>query len=154
MLFRPWRVLAGVWFGLGLGTKWSTVFVIAAFGLLVWAWDAGARRRIGVRGSVMKAAVVDALPAFGWLVLLPAVIYVATWTGWLLHADAYEKALSNTQYGPYWGNYLRSRRTGSSSTRSGRCARCGTTTTTSTASTPARTSPSPRTCTSPTPAAG
>jgi dolichyl-phosphate-mannose--protein O-mannosyl transferase len=107
MLFRPWRVLAGVWFGLGLGTKWSTVFVIAAFGLLVWAWDAGARRRLGVRGSVMKAAVVDALPAFGWLVLLPAVIYVATWTGWLLHADAYEKSLSDTQYGPYWGSYLR-----------------------------------------------
>ena len=107
MLFRPWRVLAGVWFGLGLGTKWSTVFVIAAFGLLVWAWDAGARRRLGVRGSVMKAAVVDALPAFGWLVLLPAVIYVATWTGWLLHADAYEKSLSDTQYGPYWGNYLK-----------------------------------------------
>ena len=107
MLFRPWRVLAGVWFGLGLGTKWSTVFVVMAFGLLVWAWDAGARRRLGVHASVWKSAVADALPAFGWLVVLPAIIYVATWTGWLIHADVYEKALSNNAYGPYWGNYLK-----------------------------------------------
>jgi hypothetical protein len=83
------------------------MFVVMAFGLLVWAWDAGARRRLGVRGSVLKAAVVDALPAFGWLVLMPIVIYVATWTGWLLHADVYETSLSHTQYGPYWGNYLK-----------------------------------------------
>jgi dolichyl-phosphate-mannose-protein mannosyltransferase len=112
MLLRPWRVLAGVWLGLGLGTKWSTIFVLAAFGLLVWAWDAGARRRLGVHGSVWKSAVADALPAFGWLVLLPAVVYLATWTGWLLHADQYEKYLSHTQYGPYWGSYLKHRTTG------------------------------------------
>ena len=30
-----------------------------------------------------------------------------SWTGWLLHADAYEKALSDTQYGPYWGSYIK-----------------------------------------------
>ncbi len=112
LFWRPWRVLAGVSFGLGLGTKWSTIYVLAAFGLLVWAWDAGARRRIGVHGSVLKAAVVDALPALGWLVLLPAVIYVATWTGWLLHAETYETYLSNTQYGPYWGDYLKQKTTG------------------------------------------
>ena len=39
--------------------------------------------------------------------LLPLLIYVASWTGWLLHADVYEQHLSNTQYGPYWGSYLR-----------------------------------------------
>ncbi|MGI9156831.1 MAG: dolichyl-phosphate-mannose--protein mannosyltransferase [Marmoricola sp.] len=107
LLWRPWRVLAGVWFGLGLGTKWSTVYVVMAFGLLVWAWDSGARRRLGVHASVLKSAVVDALPAFGWLVLLPGVIYVATWTGWLIHADVYDKYLSRNSYGPYWGRYTK-----------------------------------------------
>jgi dolichyl-phosphate-mannose-protein mannosyltransferase len=107
LLVRPWRVLAGVWFGLGLGTKWSTVFVVMAFGLLVWAWDAGARRRLGVHGSLLKSAVADALPAFGWLVVMPAIIYVATWTGWLLHADVYEKGLAHNNYGPYWGSYVK-----------------------------------------------
>lgn len=107
MLFRPWRLAAGVCWGLALGTKWSSIFPLAAFGLLVWAWDAGARRSFGVRRPVWRAALIDALPAFGYLVLLPALIYVATWTGWLLHAGAYEAHLSDTQYGPPWGSYFR-----------------------------------------------
>jgi dolichyl-phosphate-mannose--protein O-mannosyl transferase len=39
-------------------------------------------------------------------VLVALVVYIATWTGWLIHAGAYETALSDTQYGPYWGSYL------------------------------------------------
>ncbi|GAB3254682.1 phospholipid carrier-dependent glycosyltransferase [Alteromonas gracilis] len=104
--WRPWRVLAGVWFGLAVSTKWSSLFAVAAFGLLVWAWDSGARRRLGVRLAPLRSAILDAAPAFGWLVLLPAVIYVLSWTGWLLHAGEYERVLSDTQYGPYWGSYL------------------------------------------------
>ncbi|HET7328209.1 MAG TPA: phospholipid carrier-dependent glycosyltransferase [Nocardioidaceae bacterium] len=104
--FRPWRLAAGVLFGLAVATKWNALFPLAAFGLLVWAWDAGARRSIGVRQAVWKSALVDALPAFGYLVLVGGVVYVASWTGWLLHAHAYETTLSNTQYGPYWGSYL------------------------------------------------
>lgn len=105
--WRPWRILAGVWFGLAVSTKWSSLYVIAGFGLLTWAWDAGARRRLGVRRPWARSFVVDALPAFGWLVVVPAVIYVASWTGWLMHAQVFEKAFSDTQYGPYWGSYLR-----------------------------------------------
>ena len=72
----------------------------------MWAWDAGARRSFGVRGAWWKSAVVDALPALGYVVLVPLIVYVASWTGWLLHADVYERAFSHTQYGPYWGSYL------------------------------------------------
>ena len=106
LLWRPWRLAAGVCFGLACATKWNAVFPLAAFGVLVWLWDAGARRAIGVRLPRLRSLVVDALPAFGYLVLVALVVYVASWTGWLLHADVYEKALSNTQYGPYWGSYL------------------------------------------------
>jgi dolichyl-phosphate-mannose--protein O-mannosyl transferase len=95
-----------VWWGLALGTKWSAIFPLAAFGLLFWIWSAGARRSFGVRRALMKSAVVDAAPAVLSVVLLPLVVYVATWTGWLLHAGVYEQHLSNTQYGPYWGSYL------------------------------------------------
>ena len=80
---------------------------MAAFGMLMWAWDSGARRSFGVRRAVLKSAVIDALPALGVRRLLPLLIYVATWTGWLLHAGVYEQHLSNTQYGPYWGKYIR-----------------------------------------------
>jgi len=106
LLWRPWRLAAGLCFGLACATKWNALFPLAAFGLLVWMWDAGARRSLGVRNARLRSLVVDALPAFGYLVVVALVVYVVSWTGWLLHADAYEKALSNTQYGPYWGSYL------------------------------------------------
>jgi dolichyl-phosphate-mannose--protein O-mannosyl transferase len=107
LLWRPWRLAAGVCWGLAIGTKWSALFPLAAFGLLMWAWDSGARRSFGVRGAVWKSAAIDAAPALVYVVLVPLLVYVATWTGWLLHASAYEGALSDTQYGPYWGSYLR-----------------------------------------------
>ncbi len=105
--WRPWRLATGVFWGLAIATKWSAIFPLAAFGLLLWIWDAGARRSFGVRRALLKSAVVDALPALGYVVLVPLLIYVASWTGWLLHAGAYEGHLSDTQYGPYWGSYLR-----------------------------------------------
>ena len=107
LVWRPWRLSAGLMFGLACGTKWNAVYPLAAFGLLVWFWDIGARRAIGVRRPALKSLVVDALPAFGYLVVVAFVVYLLSWTGWLIHASAYEKTLSNTQYGPYWGNYLK-----------------------------------------------
>ena len=106
LLWRPWRLAGGVMFGLACGTKWNALFPLAAFGLLVWMWDAGARRSLGVRLPRLRSAIVDGLPAFGYLVGVGLIVYVLTWTGWLLHADTYEKYLSDTQYGPPWGAYL------------------------------------------------
>ena len=106
LLWRPWRLGAGVFFGLALATKWNAIFPLAAFGLLVWMWDAGARRSLGVRRPLLRSMVADALPAFGYLVVVAVLVYLVSWTGWLLHADVYEKSLSRTQYGPYWGSYL------------------------------------------------
>lgn len=101
LLWRPWLLAGGVCFGLAAGTKWTALYPLAAFGLLVWLWSAGARRTFGVRWPVLRSAVVDGLPAFGYLVVVGLVVYVATWTGWLVHADEYEEHLSNTQYSTF-----------------------------------------------------
>jgi dolichyl-phosphate-mannose--protein O-mannosyl transferase len=98
LLFRPWLLLGGICFGLGVGTKWTAIYPMAAFGVLVWLWSAGARRSFGVRWPVLKSAVVDGIPAFVHLVLVALVVYVASWTGWLIHANEYEQHLSHTQY--------------------------------------------------------
>ncbi|SDD98518.1 dolichyl-phosphate-mannose--protein mannosyltransferase [Nocardioides lianchengensis] len=98
VLWRPWLLAGGVCFGLAIGTKWTALYPLAAFGLLAWLWSAGARRTFGVRWAVLRSAVVDGLPAFGYLVGVGLVVYVATWTGWLVHADQYEEHLSQTQY--------------------------------------------------------
>src|SRR6188472_4164392 len=68
LLWRPWRLATGVFWGLALGTKWSALFPLASFGILMWLWDAGARRSFGVRRAVLKSAVIDALPALGYVV--------------------------------------------------------------------------------------
>ncbi|HEU5038624.1 MAG TPA: phospholipid carrier-dependent glycosyltransferase [Nocardioides sp.] len=103
VLFRPWLLLGGLSWGLALGTKWEAIYPLAAFGLLCWLWSAGARRSFGVRWPVLRSAVADGVPAFVHLVLVAAVVYVATWTGWLMHAHQYEEHLSATQYTHYDG---------------------------------------------------
>jgi len=98
LLFRPWLLLSGVCWGLACATKWEAIYALAAFGLLVWLWSAGARRSFGVRAPVLKSAVVDGVPAFLHMVVVALIVYVASWTGWLVHADQYEQHLSSTQY--------------------------------------------------------
>ncbi len=98
MLWRPWLVAAGVAFGLAVGTKWSALYPLAAFGVLAWVWSAGARRSFGVRAATVRSALVDGVPAFLQLVLVAFVVYAGSWTGWLVHADEYEQAWSSTQY--------------------------------------------------------
>ena len=96
--WRPWLAVAGTSFGLAVGTKWGSAFVLAAFGLLVWLWAAGARRSFGVRGALGRSLLLDAPIAFVHLVGVAFVVYVATWTGWLMHAEEFEEHLSASQY--------------------------------------------------------
>jgi dolichyl-phosphate-mannose-protein mannosyltransferase len=103
LLYRPWLLWSGLFWGLAVGTKWTALFPMAAFGVMVWVWSAGARRSFGVRSPLLRSAVVDGIPAFVSVVLLGAVVYTASWTGWLLHADEYEDAYSSTQYTRYSG---------------------------------------------------
>ncbi|GAA1921148.1 phospholipid carrier-dependent glycosyltransferase [Nocardioides lentus] len=98
LLWRPWLLAAGVCLGLAVGTKWTALYLMAVVGVVVWLWGAGLRRRLGVRRALLRSVLVDGLPAFGYLVVVAAVVYVASWTGWLVHAEEYEQALSQTQY--------------------------------------------------------
>jgi dolichyl-phosphate-mannose--protein O-mannosyl transferase len=99
--WRPWLLAAGICFGLACGTKWTAIWPLAAFGLLVWFWSAGARRASGVRQAVLKSALVDGIPAFLHLVVVALIVYLASWSGWLVHASEYEEHLSSTQYHRY-----------------------------------------------------
>jgi dolichyl-phosphate-mannose--protein O-mannosyl transferase len=101
LLFRPWLALSGVCWGLSCGSKWEAIYPLAAFSLLVVAWCAGARRSFGVTFAGPKALLVDGIPAFCHLILVGLVVYIATWTGWLMHSSQYVEYLSNTQYTHY-----------------------------------------------------
>jgi dolichyl-phosphate-mannose-protein mannosyltransferase len=81
--WRPWRTVAGVMFGLAIGVKWNSVFVLAAIGLLSVIWDVGARRLAGTDFRSLLALIVDGIPAFIRMVVVAALVYVASWWGWL-----------------------------------------------------------------------
>lgn len=107
---RPWRIAAGVMLGLALGTKWSALWFIAAFGVLTVLWDMGARRRAGLPSPFTAMLRRDAVPAFVSLVVVAVVVYIATWTGWFLSDDGWDRqwAASNPTAWPLIPDALRS----------------------------------------------
>ncbi|MBA3233483.1 MAG: phospholipid carrier-dependent glycosyltransferase [Propionibacteriales bacterium] len=101
-LMRPWRITAGVCFGLACGVKWSAIFVVAGFGLLTWMWDSGMRRSIGVKWAPLKSLVVDAVPAVFSIIVVGFVVYLATWVGFLTHAQRFEDAFGHAYDANDW----------------------------------------------------
>lgn len=93
LLWRPWRLAAGVCFGLACATKWNALFVVAAFGLLTWFWDLGARRAVGAVLTVENAlrSIRDAVLAFVTIVVTAVVVYLASWTGWFVTSDGWDR---------------------------------------------------------------
>ena len=90
-IFRPWLIVAGVLFGLAMGTKWDAVFVVASFGVLAVVWSTTARRLAGARRRSYMALLLDGVPAFVSLVLISFVVYVATWFSWLRTQGGYDR---------------------------------------------------------------
>ncbi|MBG6102169.1 dolichyl-phosphate-mannose--protein O-mannosyl transferase [Micromonospora vinacea] len=89
-----WRLAAGVLIGCACAVKWSALYFVPAFALLVLFWEVGVRRSAGVRRP-WRDTLVDELP---WLVLAGVLMvgtYIATWSGWLLTDDGYYRLASS-----------------------------------------------------------
>ncbi|HEY3546492.1 MAG TPA: phospholipid carrier-dependent glycosyltransferase [Propionicimonas sp.] len=112
---RPWRLAAGVMFGLALGTKWNSIFVLAAMGVLSVLWDVGARRLAGSDWRSWFALLADGVPAFVRLVIVSGLVYVVTWSGWLFTSGGYDRQWGannpdnawTVHLGPMWASFLK-----------------------------------------------
>lgn len=80
-----WRWAAGVALGLALSTKWSGLLALAACGLIVLAVEAGLPAA-GARDRFRRVAAAVAGATLSLLVL-PGLVYLASWTGWFLHYE-------------------------------------------------------------------
>jgi len=78
-----WRIPAGLCLGMALATKWTGVYYIFAFGLMIVLWDFGARRAARVERPLAGALLLEAGPAFVQLVVVAVITYIATWSGWI-----------------------------------------------------------------------
>ncbi|MEO8094212.1 MAG: phospholipid carrier-dependent glycosyltransferase [Pseudolysinimonas sp.] len=89
--WRPWLIAAGLAFGLTAGVKWSGLYFLAAFAVYTLVVDAVARRRAGIpfwlSGTILKQGPVT------FLLTVPIAVaaYLATWTGWFLSTNGYNR---------------------------------------------------------------
>jgi dolichyl-phosphate-mannose-protein mannosyltransferase len=90
-LWRPWRLAAGVSFGLACGTKWSGLWVLAVFVIVTMAWDGHARAMVVDRASAAKGFIVDAGLAFLTVVGTAVATYIISWGGWILSDSAWSR---------------------------------------------------------------
>ncbi len=92
---RRWLLIAGIFLGLAVGTKWIAAWYILGFGALVIAWDIGARRAAGLPRFVLGASREALLLPLTFIVV-PLVVYVATWSNWLLTSTGFDRNYGQT----------------------------------------------------------
>lgn len=88
---RPWLIAAGISLGLAMGVKWSGLYALAAFGILVVAWDVHSRHRAGIVHPWLGMLIRDSIPAFIKMVPVALLSYIVTWTGWIRSDDAWDR---------------------------------------------------------------
>ncbi|WP_402843482.1 dolichyl-phosphate-mannose--protein mannosyltransferase [Microbacterium sp. GXS0129] len=86
---RPWLIAAGIAFGAAGAVKWSGFYALAGFGIYLVAADAFARRRAGIKMWGSAAIGRQAPATFVLLVPVAFVVYLLSWTGWLVTSGGY-----------------------------------------------------------------
>jgi dolichyl-phosphate-mannose-protein mannosyltransferase len=100
-----WRLAAATLLGCALAVKWSAVFVIPVFAILVVIWEVGARRSAGVRRP-WRDTVVGETPSVLISALIIPVVYLASWTGWFATDHGYHRLTPIDVRGESWGTWL------------------------------------------------
>jgi dolichyl-phosphate-mannose-protein mannosyltransferase len=93
---RPWRLVAGVMFGLALAVKWTALSFVVAFAIMVLVWDRGALKSAGVRRSWRNAARRSWLGALGTLLVVPLATYLMTYLGWFAGENSWNRHWADT----------------------------------------------------------
>ena len=96
---RPWRLVAGVLFGLSFGVKWSALSFWVGFAVLSLLWDRGAYRSVGAESPsimVLRRSVSGAVASLG---IAGAGTYLLTWIGWFAGENSWNRHWGDTHPG-------------------------------------------------------
>jgi dolichyl-phosphate-mannose-protein mannosyltransferase len=96
---RPWRLLAGVLFGLAGAVKWTALSFFVLFVILSLLWDRAALKAAGVARPTRWTAWRSAVPAVGSLGLVPISTYLLCWIGWFTGENSWGRHWADT-HGP------------------------------------------------------
>ncbi len=81
LLQRPWRIAAGIAGGLAVASKWSGGFFLVMMIALTVAWEIRARREREEPRPILQALRGEGAGALLWLVVVPVLVYTATYIG-------------------------------------------------------------------------
>jgi dolichyl-phosphate-mannose--protein O-mannosyl transferase len=84
-LWRPWRFVAGIAIGAGIATKWSALAALVGLLAVSLGWEIARRRRAGVVHPVRETVPPEGFGHVLAFLVVPAIVYVASYTGWFLH---------------------------------------------------------------------
>jgi dolichyl-phosphate-mannose-protein mannosyltransferase len=86
-ILRPWRLAAGAAFGAAAAVKWSGAMALFAAFILVYMWETSRRRHGGrTLGAALGRAITrETLGIVIAFVLVPIVVYMASWLPWFHH---------------------------------------------------------------------
>ena len=103
---RPWIIAAGAALGAATSVKWSGLYVLAALGVYLVVTDALARRRAGIRNWLADAGARQAPASFLLLVPVAVIVYLTTWTGWLVTAGGYDRGSDANPLVALWNYHV------------------------------------------------
>ncbi|MDD7384019.1 MAG: phospholipid carrier-dependent glycosyltransferase [Actinomycetaceae bacterium] len=89
MWSRPWLVAAGIFLGLGCAVKWSAIYAVAVWGIMVFAWGASARKIVGVPQWFKAGILREGVPAFFSFVPTAAIAYLVGWASWFINPHSW-----------------------------------------------------------------
>ncbi len=89
--WRPWLVAMGLALGLATATKWSGLYFLAFFAVYSVLSDMLMRRRAGIEFWSSSAFLQQAPVSFLLTVPIAAATYLASWTGWFVSRDGWDR---------------------------------------------------------------
>ncbi|AEI10006.1 putative membrane protein [Corynebacterium resistens DSM 45100] len=99
MGYRWWRFAAGLALAGAVSVKWSGLYYMAFAGLALVVLDYFRRRRFGVAHPLRGTLVLDCVPSFLSVVIVPAIGYVLSWRAWFAsETGVYRHALESGRY--------------------------------------------------------
>jgi dolichyl-phosphate-mannose--protein O-mannosyl transferase len=85
-----WRLATGAMLGFACGVKWSAVWFIPVFVLLIFFWEVGLRKTVGAVHPWRDTLLDES----GWIIAMVVIVvlcYLATWTGWFLSDTGWKR---------------------------------------------------------------